>query len=114
MPHGPGKGCGRGFRPHARSRVLGPMDRHTVMGDDIDSPNANKTYYRVVAVDAQGKQSGSSDYATAPRPTIHGKLATHANVAPNAMAPAAAANRWSGMAARLVEQSRGGRLRSRR
>lgn len=51
-----------------------------VMGDDITSPNGNKTYYRVVAVDGQGKRSGSSDYATAPRPTIHSKLVTQAKV----------------------------------
>jgi hypothetical protein len=51
-----------------------------VMGDEIESPSANKTYYRVVAVDSQGKRSGPSDYATAPRPTIHGKPATQAKV----------------------------------
>jgi hypothetical protein len=34
----------------------------------------------VVAVDAQGKRSGPSDYATAPRPTIHGKPATQAKI----------------------------------
>ena len=51
-----------------------------VMGDGIESPNANKTYYRVVAVDSQGKRSGPSDYATAPRPTIYGKPATQAKV----------------------------------
>ena len=49
-----------------------------VMGDGVDFPNVNQTYYRVVAVDAQGKRSGPSDYATAPRPTIYGKLATQA------------------------------------
>ncbi len=51
-----------------------------VMGDGIESPNANKTYYRVVAVDSQGKRSGPSDYATAPRPTIYGKPTTQAKV----------------------------------
>jgi hypothetical protein len=51
-----------------------------VMGDGVESPNANQTYYRVVAVDAQGKRSGPSDYATAPRPTIYGKPATQAKV----------------------------------
>src|SRR5204863_5507356 len=49
-----------------------------VMG--VESPAANKTYYRVVAVDSQGKRSGSSDYATAPRPTIYGKPTTQAKV----------------------------------
>jgi hypothetical protein len=51
-----------------------------VMGDEIESPSANKTYYRVVAVDAQGKRSGPSDYAAAPRPTISGRPATQAKV----------------------------------
>lgn len=51
-----------------------------VMGDGVELPNTNKTYYRVVAVDAQGKRSGPSDYATAPRPTIYGKPATQAKV----------------------------------
>lgn len=51
-----------------------------VMGDGIELPGANKTYYRVVAVDAQGKQSGPSDYAAAPRPTIYGAPAMQAKV----------------------------------
>ncbi len=34
-------------------------------------PSANKTYYRVVAVDEQGKRSGPSDFASAPRPVIY-------------------------------------------
>ncbi|HTK74384.1 MAG TPA: Ig domain-containing protein [Gemmataceae bacterium] len=51
-----------------------------VMGDGVESPNANQTYYRVVAVDAEGKRSGPSDYAEAPRPTIYGKPASAANV----------------------------------
>ena len=37
----------------------------------MELPAANKTYYRVVAVDEQGKRSGPSDYATAPRPLIY-------------------------------------------
>jgi hypothetical protein len=51
-----------------------------VIGDGVESPNANQTYYRVVAVDAQSKRSGPSDYATAPRPTIYGKPTTTAKV----------------------------------
>src|SRR4051812_25627462 len=50
------------------------------MGDGVELPNANRTYYRVVALDAQGKRSGPSDYATAPRPTIYGKPTTQAKV----------------------------------
>ena len=51
-----------------------------VMGGGVESPSANKTYYRVVAVDSQGKRSGPSDYATAPRPAIYSKPATQAKV----------------------------------
>jgi hypothetical protein len=51
-----------------------------VMGDGIESQSANKTYYRVVAVDSQDKRSGPSDYATAPRPTIYGKPEMQAKV----------------------------------
>ena len=42
-----------------------------VIGRGVDLPAANKTYYRVVAVDEQGKRSGPSDFAAAPRPVIY-------------------------------------------
>ncbi len=51
-----------------------------VIGSGVDNPKANKTYYRVVAVDAKGKRSGPSDYATAPRPVIHTRPVTKARV----------------------------------
>jgi len=51
-----------------------------VMGREIDLPAANKTYYRVVAVDDQGKRSGPSDYATGPRPIIYSKPVVAAKV----------------------------------
>jgi hypothetical protein len=41
-----------------------------VLGADLELPNANKAYYRVVAVDPQGMRSGSSDAAAAPRPFV--------------------------------------------
>ena len=44
-----------------------------VMGREIEAPSANKTYYRVVAVDDQGKRSGPSDSVTAPRPIIYSR-----------------------------------------
>lgn len=43
----------------------------TVLGPGVGLPAANKTYYRVVAVDEEGKRSGPSDYASAPRPVIY-------------------------------------------
>jgi hypothetical protein len=51
-----------------------------VLGADIASPSGNKTYYRVVAVDDQGKRSGPSDYAVSPRPVIYSKPVTAAKV----------------------------------
>jgi hypothetical protein len=51
-----------------------------VLGGDVDMPTANKTYYRVVAVDEQGKHSGPSDYAVAPRPVIYSKPLVTAKV----------------------------------
>jgi hypothetical protein len=44
--------------------------RLAVLGPGANSA-ANKTYYRVVAVDERGKRSGPSDYAVAPRPVIY-------------------------------------------
>jgi hypothetical protein len=49
-----------------------------VLGADL--PAANKAYYRVVAVDSNGKLSGPSDYASAPRPVIYTAPATAARV----------------------------------
>jgi hypothetical protein len=51
-----------------------------VLGCEVALPAANKTYYRVVAVDEQGKRSGPSDYAIAPRPVIYSKPALQAKV----------------------------------
>lgn len=51
-----------------------------VMGRDAELPAANKTYYRVVAVDEQGKRSGPSDYATGPRPVIYSKPVVAAKI----------------------------------
>ncbi len=49
-----------------------------LLGPGVSLPTANKAYYRVVAVDAQGKRSGPSDYASAPRPVIYSAPATTA------------------------------------
>ncbi|MGB2862264.1 MAG: Ig domain-containing protein [Sedimentisphaerales bacterium] len=50
-----------------------PSTRRGREGGDVDLPAANKTYYRVVAIDELGKRSGPSDYAVAPRPVIYSK-----------------------------------------
>jgi hypothetical protein len=41
-----------------------------VLNAGLDLPNANRAFYRVVAVDDRGQRSGPSDYAAAPRPFI--------------------------------------------
>ena len=51
-----------------------------VLGADVDLPTANKTYYRVVAVDEHGTRSGPSDYAVAPRPVVYSKPGLSAHV----------------------------------
>jgi hypothetical protein len=51
-----------------------------VLGASVDLPNANKAFYRVVAVDDRGKRSGPSDYAAAARPFIYSKPPATARV----------------------------------
>ncbi len=49
-----------------------------VVGVGNALPNANRAYYRVVAVDGKDKRSGDSDYAEAARPFIYSAPATNA------------------------------------
>jgi hypothetical protein len=49
-----------------------------VLGNGVQLPEANHSYYRVVAVDEKGKRSGPSDYALAPRPVIYSAPVTQA------------------------------------
>lgn len=51
-----------------------------VIGSDINLPAANKTYYRVVAIDDRGKLSGPSDFAAGPRPIIYSRPVVAAKV----------------------------------
>jgi hypothetical protein len=44
--------------------------RLTVVGPALSFPNANRAFYRVVAVDEKGNESGPSDYVEVPRPFI--------------------------------------------
>ena len=69
-----------------RNRVKTPANFMTttkersllVVRAGIELPNANKAFYRVVAVDEHGITSGPSDYAELPRPFIYGKMPTTA------------------------------------
>ncbi|KPK63521.1 MAG: hypothetical protein AMK73_05140, partial [Planctomycetes bacterium SM23_32] len=51
-----------------------------VVSVGLGLPNANKAFYRVVAVDGNGNRSRSSAYAAAPRPFIHTVPVTAARV----------------------------------
>jgi Putative Ig domain len=51
-----------------------------VLGAEAERSNANRAYYRVVAVDEQGKRSGPSDFAAAPRPLLYSRPVTAAKV----------------------------------
>ncbi|MCU0916669.1 MAG: Ig domain-containing protein [Planctomycetes bacterium] len=74
-----------------------------VLGGNVDLPTANTTYYRVVAVDAQGKRSGPSDYATAPRPVIYSKPVTTAHVGTEYRFQVLANRSLGDLSARMVE-----------
>jgi len=43
----------------------------TVVGPGLTLPNTNLAFYRVVAIDGRGYESGPSDYAAVPRPLIY-------------------------------------------
>lgn len=51
-----------------------------VIGAEVNVPNANRAYYRVVAVDEWGKRSGPSDFAETPRPIFYSRPLTAAKV----------------------------------
>jgi hypothetical protein len=51
-----------------------------VIGPGLRLSNANRAYYRVVAVDEHGKRSGPSDLTEAPRPLIYSHPVTTARV----------------------------------
>ena len=51
-----------------------------VVREGLDLPNANKAYYRVVAVDEKGNRSWSSAYAAAPRPFVCSQPVTTARL----------------------------------
>jgi hypothetical protein len=74
-----------------------------VLGCDLDLPAANKTYYRVVAVDEQGKRSGPSDYATGPRPVIYSRPVLTAKVGMPYHYPASANRSLGDLSARMKE-----------
>ena len=61
----------RGWHTFA-ANLLAETEGHAVqvLGADLDQPSANRAFYRVVAVDAAGVESGPSDFVALPRPLI--------------------------------------------
>ena len=51
-----------------------------VVGPDLKLPNANRAFYRVVAIDAARNESGPSDYAEVPRPFVVNRPPSKAQV----------------------------------
>src|SRR5262249_41457882 len=82
VPYQVAIGTSKELRPEFPANFIAetPATELTVVGNGIESQSANKTYYRVVAVDSQGKRGGPSDYAAAPRPAIYGRPAAEAKV----------------------------------
>ncbi len=66
----------------APPNLMTTTDRRSiqVIGADLDQPNANKAFYRVVAVDANGIDSGPSDFIEMPRPLIYSATTARAAV----------------------------------
>jgi hypothetical protein len=83
------------------AEVTGP--ELAVLGRDVAFPNANRAYYRVVAVDDQGNRSGPSDYTVAPRPFIYTKPAEKAKVGSEYRYPAAAIRSLGDLRMRTVD-----------
>jgi len=52
----------------------------SVIGAAVKLTNANRAFYRVVAVDEQGKRSGPSDFTETPRPILYSRPVTVAKV----------------------------------
>ncbi len=73
-----------------------------VIGAEIELPNANRAYYRVVAVDKKGNRSGPSDFAEAPRPTLWSRPVTSAKVGSPYRYPLATIRSLGGLETRVV------------
>ncbi len=55
-------------------------DKVAVIGAEVKLTNANRAFYRVVAVDEKGNRSGPSDFAETPRPIFYSRPVTAATV----------------------------------
>ncbi len=66
-----------------------------VVGAGLALPNANRAFYRVVAVDRHGNRSWSSDYAAAPRLFIYTSPVVTARVGDRYVTRPARSDRWA-------------------
>jgi hypothetical protein len=67
------------LRPPNFVAEVSDTEAHAI-GAALTFPNANRAFYRVVAVDDREKRSGPSDYAETPRPLIYSSPVTQAKV----------------------------------
>jgi hypothetical protein len=74
-----------------------------VLGAGVDLPNANRAFYRVVAVDARRQRSGPSDYAAAVRPFIYSKPSQAGQVGKEFQYRVAAVHSLGDLRLRIVE-----------
>lgn len=81
-----------------------PATEVAVIGAEVNLPNANRAYYRVVAVDEQGKRSGPSDFVEAPRPIICSRPITAAKVGSEYRYPLSAVRSLGDLRTRVVSE----------
>jgi hypothetical protein len=74
-----------------------------VLGAGVDRPNANRAFYRVLAVDDRGKRSGASDYTAMARPFIYSKPPDAARVGAEFRYQVAAVRSLGDLRLRVVE-----------
>jgi len=80
-----------------------PATELEVVGTHVRLPDANKAFYRVVAVDQEGKRSGPSDYAASPRPVIFTEPVTRARKGAEYRYPVAAIRSLGDLRTRVVD-----------
>jgi hypothetical protein len=73
-----------------------------VIGAEIKLPNANRAFYRVVAVDEKGNRSGPSDFAETPRPILYSRPVTVVKVGSEYRYPLSAIRSLGDLRTRVV------------
>jgi len=74
-----------------------------VIGPDLRLPNANRAYYRVVALDEHGNRSAPSDLAEAPRPLLVSRPVTTARVGAPYRCPLATLRSLGDLRTRVID-----------